>query len=289
LRFRELREFFSSVDVEPNDWILEKPYGPMDSPINRIPTDIEDILLLLRLFHAGELAFIKLVMEVSGVPTVARSYRAMNDVNSFAGPLFEIDAEKCELWKGFAAGVRESPSWSSDWFATARRFFLSGGAKRFNPRGDDVDRIVDYATALESVLVPEEDYSTARTRCRAAALIAPDDAAKTKRIVKIVNQFYRIHSRIVHGSKLDAKMRKWLEDNRAEVELRVREVLVAALRDLPPGEGERRVALARLYDPTDEDRRRSTVEMFRKIKTEAVKKSVANEISKLSRQSPSCR
>jgi hypothetical protein len=70
LRFTELRQFFSAVDVEAKDWILEKAYGPMDSPIERIPIDIEEILLLLRLFHTGELAFIKLVMEVlgSGVP-----------------------------------------------------------------------------------------------------------------------------------------------------------------------------------------------------------------------------
>lgn len=30
LRFKKFRELFSSVDVEPDDWILEKSYGPLD-------------------------------------------------------------------------------------------------------------------------------------------------------------------------------------------------------------------------------------------------------------------
>lgn len=202
LRFTELRELFSSVDVEQNDWILEKSYGAIDSPVHRMPTDIEDILLLLRLFHAGEIAFIKLVIEVSGVPTVARPYRAMNDLNGFSEPPFEIDAETCKSWQRFADSIRESRSWSSDWFATARRFFLSGGAKRFNPKRDDVDRIVDYTTALESALVWERDYNTRRISRRAAALIAGNDSTEQEVVTRLVTKFYEIRSTIVHGSKL---------------------------------------------------------------------------------------
>jgi len=86
----------------------------------------------------------------------------MNDLNSYSPLRFEVESGECQSWKAFADGIRESQSWSSDWFAAARRFFLSGGAKRFNPDQDDVDLIVDYATALESALVPEKDYNTRR-------------------------------------------------------------------------------------------------------------------------------
>src|SRR6266436_8601181 len=67
LRFKELREVFSSVDVNQDDWIFEKSYtqlplGPPGSPVGGIPNDIEDILLLLRLYKAGDISFIKLAI-----------------------------------------------------------------------------------------------------------------------------------------------------------------------------------------------------------------------------------
>jgi hypothetical protein len=114
----------------------------------------------------------------------------MNDLNSYSILRFEIGPEECETWKPFSDVIRKSQSWSSDWFATARRFFLSGGAKEFNAKWDDVDRILDYATALESTLVPEK-------------------------------------------------------------------------KKLPPAEEDRRVTLAGLYDPTDEDRGSFVFEKFR--------------------------
>jgi hypothetical protein len=289
LRFSELREAFSFVDVNPDDWVFEKSYpqlppGPTESPGGGIPNDIEDILLLLRLYHVGDVAFIKLAIAAPNGYTVIRPYRAMNDLNSYSDLLFEIESEKREAWKGFASRIRESRSWSSDWFAVARRFFLSGGAKPFNPAGDDVDRIVDYATALESTLVPERDYNTRRVSRRAAALIAPDDSEETEEIQKLVKKFYDIRSRIVHGGGLGAKDRKWLSETCEQVELRVRQVLVTAVQKLPPGEDDRRVALARLYDPTDDDRRRFVVEKFKEIKTAKVRKAIADEIGQLARE-----
>ena len=163
-RFAELRRVFSSVDVNQDDWIFEKSYtqlplGPPGSPVGGIPTDIEDILLLLRLYKAGDISFIKqAIIQPSGHTIVQFPYRAMNDLNSYSPLRFEVESEEGQSWKAFADGIRESQSWSSDWFAAARRFFLCGGAKQFNPKWDDVDRIVDYATALESTLVPEKDY-----------------------------------------------------------------------------------------------------------------------------------
>jgi hypothetical protein len=173
LRFKDLRETLSSVDVNPDDWILEKSYtllpsGPPGSPVGGIPNDIEDILLLLRLSKPGDISFIKQAITLpSGKTLVQVPYRARNDVNSYSTLRFEANAEECASWKGFADGVRESKSWHSDWFAAARRFFLSGGAKQFNPKWDDVDRVVDYATALEATLVFEKDYNTRRVSRRA--------------------------------------------------------------------------------------------------------------------------
>jgi hypothetical protein len=64
LRFKELRDVFSSLDINQDDWIFEKTYtqlplGPPGSPVGGIPNDIEDTLLLLRLYKAGDISFIK--------------------------------------------------------------------------------------------------------------------------------------------------------------------------------------------------------------------------------------
>jgi hypothetical protein len=197
LRYKELRGVLSSVDVNPDDWIFEKSYtqlppGPPGSPVGGIPTDIEDALLLLRLYRPGDISFIKhAIILPSGKTLVQLSYRAMNDLNSYPFPPFDVEPEECQPWKAFADGIRESQSWSADWFAAARRFFLAGGAKQFNPKWDDVDRIVDYATALESTLVPERDYNTRRISHRAAALIAPDNPAEMDVVIRLIKAVLR--------------------------------------------------------------------------------------------------
>jgi hypothetical protein len=288
-RFAELREVLSSVDVNPDDWILEKLYvaappGKTGPLVDGIPADVEDLLALLRLYQVGDIAFIKLAILGPNGNTIIRPYRAINDLNSYSRLPFEIKAEKCESWGAFADGIRQSQSWTSDWFAAARRFFLSGGAKPFNPAGDDVDRVVDYATALESTLVPERDYNGRRISRRAAALIAPDDLEQMRVIVRLIRRFYDIRSRIVHGSGLDDKDRRWLSENTEQLELRVRQVLVTAVQKLPPGEKDRRVVLAGLYDPTDEDRGSVALDKFRDIKTAGVRAATAARIALLAEE-----
>jgi hypothetical protein len=276
-RFNEFREVFSSRDVDPGDWTLEKSYA-------QLPTDIEDTLLLLRLYKVGDISFIKqAIIDPAGDIFTPAPYRAMNDVNSYSSRelQFEVQPGESRSWKAFADGIRGCPSWTSDWFAAARRFFLTGGAKIFDPNGDDVDRIVDYATALESTLVWEHDYIARRIRHRAAALIASDNPAEMEVIISFLNKFYEIRSRIVHGSKLSDKNREWLSEHWKQVELRVRKILVEAVRRLPPEEEGRRVALAGLNDPTDEDRGSSAYEKFRDIKTPKVRRAIAAKIVQL--------
>jgi hypothetical protein len=286
-RFNELREVLSSVDVNQDDWILEKSYtqlppGPPGSPVGGIPNDIEDILLLIRLYKPGDISFIKqAIIQPSGVRSVQFPYRAINDLNSYAEPKFKLGPDERQSWKAFADRIRGAQSWSSDWFAVARRFFLTGGAKPFDPARDDVDRIVDYATALESTLVPERDYNTRRISRRAAALTATASSTETE-IARLIKRFYEIRSRIVHGGRLSDENRKWLTENWPRVEYRVREILRVAVQRLPPGEEDRRVALVGLYDLTDEDRGSSAFDKFREIKTAEVRKAIAAKITRLS-------
>src|ERR1035438_6157403 len=212
LRYEDLSNVLLFRDVKPDDWIFEKSYnelppGPVGSSVGGVPDDVEDILLLFRLYSVGEISFIRAAITTPKGNTVIQPYRAMNDLNSYSRSEFELKAEECGSWKTFATGVQQSQSWTSDWFATARRFFLSGGAKPFNPSRDDVDRIVDYATALESALVPEKDYNTRRISRRAAALVAGNGSAEQEFVTKLVTKFYDIRSTIVHGCKLRDKQR----------------------------------------------------------------------------------
>jgi hypothetical protein len=287
LRFQELRETFSSADVNQDDWIFEKSYtvppsGPPGSPVGGIPNDIEDILILFRLYKVGDIAFVnQAIIQPSGNRVVQFPYRAMNNLNSYSAMRFQFGLDECEPWKNFANGLRGSQSWRSEWFRVARRFFLYGGAKEFNPTWDDVDRIVDYATALEAAVVPESELSSKRFRHRAAMLVCPIDLAEQEVVRKLVKQVYDIRSSIVHGSKLSSDSRDWLIKNWGELELRVRQVLTAAVRKVPAAEVERRDMLLALYDPADEDRGDFAVQKFQEIRTDTVRKKTAEKIGRL--------
>jgi hypothetical protein len=162
----------------------------------------------------------------------------------------------------------------------ARRFFLYGGATEFNPQWDDVDRIVNYATALEAALVPEMDFSK-RRMSRRAALLVSSDPAKQEAVLSIVKKLYDIRSSIVHGTPLSDKSRTWLIENCAQIESGLRQVLVAAVQNVPAEEGERRTMLAGLYDPADDERGEFAFQKFQEIRTEPVRRAIAEKIRKI--------
>ena len=284
VQFESLRELFASQDVEQADWIFEKKYtqlppNPRASPDGGIQNDVEDSLLLLRLYKAGDIVFTRRAIVLpSGETFIPGPYKIINDLNSYSTLPFEIQPEECKSRRTFANDIRNSQSWNSDWFTIARRAFLTGGAKQFDPVLGDVDRILDYATALESALVPEQDFSTRRISRRAAALLALDDLAESRAFLELIKTFYDIRSRITHGSRLKDENREWLFENCRQIELRVRQILVKAVQTLPPEPEGRGRTLAALYDPTDEDRGNIVLDKFREIKDPAVRKALAAKI-----------
>jgi hypothetical protein len=286
LRFKELRATFSSADVNQDDWVCEKSYsdppdGPYGSAVGGIPNDIEDLLLLLRLFKVGDIAFVRQAFILpNGQKLNQFPNRVMNDVNGYSRLHFQLGMDECNAWNDFAEQIRASLSWNSKWFAVAKRYFLYGGAKDFNPRWDAVDRIVDYATALEAALVPEGDFSKRRMTRRAALLVSQEPAIQDA-VSKTVKELYNVRSSTVHGTPLDDQRRTWLTENWRQFELRVRQVLVAAVQSVPADDTERCKILAALYDPTDDDRGESALHKFREIRTEVVRKNVGEKIGRL--------
>lgn len=216
-----------------------------------IPSDFEETVLLLRLYRAGDIAFSPLaILEPDGSLFWQELYAVTYPLRSLTK--FGFEQPDCKSWDEFADQLRGELSWHSAWFSIARRFFLQGSSKKLNPGFDEVDRVVDFAIALEATLVPEKDFSGRRMRERAAALNGQNTAADMRR--RAAKMLYDLRSTIVHGSALSAAQKAKLESAAPEIENVVRDVLVGALRFLPPDEHERAAVCRGLWDISNEDR-----------------------------------
>src|SRR5262249_29618664 len=143
-----------------------------------------------------------------------------------------LNREEMAQWEAFAASLKSADSWKADWFQVARRSVLYGGSKEFNPHFDsEVDRVVDYMTAIEAALVPETDFVGRRLRKRTVAILGltNDKARATEKLLK---DMYSFRSTLVHGSSVKSLLpvlsKHWLE-----FEQLIRDLLVAALRTVP--------------------------------------------------------
>ena len=169
----------------------------------------------------------------------------------------------------------------------ARRYFLYGGAKEFNCyverqsgiENNEVDRIVDYMIALEAALVPERDFVGRRLRERAACLVCRDPGeSETTR--KLLRELYDVRSTIAHGSPLKDEQRQFLETRGEDFEDIVRRILLEGLCNLPAGEEQRKAALGKPWDVSDDDRAQKLFEDFAKIQNPREKSLLLQHLSK---------
>lgn len=84
---------------------------------------------------------------------------------------------------------------------------------RSHETGDDFERVIDLATALEAILTGSESDTEAvghRLRTRAAALLWTDDDPGLA-IYRDVSSLYGVRSRLVHGERIkESDLRKWI-------------------------------------------------------------------------------
>ena len=256
------------------DYVYEKTYDD-DNERERVPFDIEDTLLLLRLFKTGDLFFVNpCIKEANGKLFSQLQYPVM--VYTHTNNRYKIESEECSTFDAFASEILSLPNWSYGWFKTARRFFLYGGGKEYNPRHDLVDRIVDYMTALETILVPEKDFVGKRLRERAVSLLKNHkiDIDDTKRLL---TDFYSVRSAVVHGGDISSFKDNVLKRN-MDFEAIVRKIIVQALRVLP-NSGYRERFLLQLFDICDKTRGEKVFNDFCSIKNEAQKVKCRDRIS----------
>lgn len=280
-------------EAQIGDWVYEKSYsspppaaGAAPSGLGRIPEDIEDTLLLLRLFKEGDLSFVRVkIRGEDGKLYRQYPYRVISDIATVLP--YRFAQTECPKWNAFARELKSLPAWSSSWFRVARRFFLYGGGKELNCykeagagiENNEVDRIVDYTIALEAALVPEKDFVGRSLRERAVHLVHVGDA-KSEETKRLLRDFYNIRSTIAHGSPLSDEQRGLITANRVQFELIVRKVLVEGIRRLPPDEGERRKMLEQLWHPSDADRAQKIFEDFGKIKDKEERRHLAGRLAK---------
>jgi len=276
---RAARQFFS--EAMRDEWLLVRDYDaipPLDeawSGLGAIPNDVEDVLLLLQLYKSGDLAFVEVHVTTPTNSWRQYPYRAIsNVVSNNSTRQFRFKQVGCASWEEFEEPLRTAPQWKSNWFEVCRRFLLYGGAKEFNPNfQSDVDRVIDYATALEAAIVPESDFVSRRLRERTKVLLALNgEGAAT--VQKLLTDMYGIRSTLVHGSFLNQGQLSLLQDRDQwwKYEQVVRDLLVAALRNVPSNDKERRLYLTSLYDLSDAARAEKLRQDFAAIKDEDVRR-----------------
>lgn len=258
------------------DWIYFKGYEN-DESREKIPFDVEDTLLLFRLFKPGDLVFLQPCIEnAEGEFSRQLPYPVMADVLS--SHKYEFQLEECNDFDVFSSKIKSLKNWTSVWFKTARRFFLYGGGKEYRPMHHEVDRIVDYITALETVLVPERDgFIGSRLRERAVSLLRHRNIERddTKRLLR---DFYDVRSSIVHGSDISPFETGILKRN-IDLETVVRKIIVEALKALPENDNDRVAYLKQLFDVSDQDRSDKVFSDFCSIKCKTEKRKCFDRIS----------
>jgi hypothetical protein len=273
---KEAQRLFSKAWVFYGDWIYKREYDD-SADWEEIPLDVENVLLLLRLYKTGDLFFVQPCIEdADGNLSCQLPYPVM--VSTTATLRYEINTEECSRFDAFASEIVSQKNWSSSWFKIARRFFLYGGGKAYNPAHYQLDRIVDYMTVLEAILVPESDFVGKRLRERAAALLKDTDFEQDT-MKRFLRDLYDVRSTIVHGSKISSKHKEAL-NNAADFESIVRNLIVTALRALPSGDDNRKEFLKQLFDICDQTKVENVYNDFCKIKNESEKRSCFNRISK---------
>jgi hypothetical protein len=278
-------EFFPEASRD--EWILSRAYTSIPpitenwSGFGAIPSEIEDLLLLLRLFRPGDLAFAAMQLTTPTSKSRQYPYRAISPlVSSHSTRQYVMKQTECADWETFASSLSASAQWSSGWFSVCRRFLLYGGGKEFNANFEsDLDRVIDYVAALEAALVPESDFVSRRLRERAQRLLDlrgnTDPSAK-----KCINEFYAVRSTLVHGSPLGSDQMALLRDENRwwRFEKLVREVLVEALRRVPAEESQRRAYLTSLYDLTDSERAEQLRQSYKAIEDREVKQTLIDAL-----------
>jgi hypothetical protein len=250
---------FPAADTQFGDWVLQRAdevpppsrTGQDPGRVGDIPFLAEDLLLALRLLRPGDISFAAQTYEWPDEPLGRqqpyRYFAAIDSINPYR--LRQADEPDVER---MLVTLRTLPA-LSPWFTVAKRFFLYGGAKEFNPGQYEIDRIVDYCIALEAVLTFENEFVSRLLRLRGPALLSLS-TAEHHDATALLKTFYSHRSAIAHGSTVNIPDPHALHREMQRFETIVRDILRAGLARMPADDAARHAYLNGLHAISDSDR-----------------------------------
>lgn len=253
------RTLFPAADIQFGDWVLRRaddvppPSRTAQDPgkVGDIPFLAEDLLLALRLLRPGDISFAAQTYEWPDQPLARQlPYRYFADIDSI-NPYRLRQADEPAVQRMLAM-LRTLPALSA-WFTVAKRFFLYGGAKEFNPGQYEIDRIVDYCIALEAVLTFESEFVSRLLRLRGPALLSLS-LAEQHDATALLKAFYSRRSTMAHGSTVDIPDPHAFHREMERFETIVRDILRAGLERMPADDAARHAYLNGLHAISDSDR-----------------------------------
>lgn len=262
--FDRAQEIFGKGKALFGDWLLEWESGLVSG-------NVEDDLLLLRLFKAGDVSFTRVSFQSpNGETLMLAPYEVISENNRNSDFPSKYEYEDCERFKEFASRIRKSTGWTSQWFKIAQFSFQVGCSKEFhvdvdNSANNRVDRILYFMIALEAVYVPDKGHIRRRLPERVASLIGcnEDDKEMAKELMR---GFYDVRSTIAHGDELSQKKRIFVKKNRQKFEAAVRDALRASIERVPAEKKKREAFVKALYDITDKELSDEIIQDFCTIK-----------------------
>lgn len=277
-------ELFPTEDVQFSDWLYRRDYEApppsrtdQDTGYGDIAFQSEDLLFALRLFKPGDISFAaQTIIEADGQKGRQHRYRHFSAINS-THPYY-LDPAEMEQVEALVPRL-VAPAANTAWFRTARRFFLYGGAKEFNPQPHilELDRIVDYATAIEAVLTHGAGETGGVLRRRACALLGvPPKHAQE--LSKLLSSFYGFRSAITHGNPPTITDAQEFHHEMWRFEGAVRDILRAALDRIPAATNTRIGFLDGLAAMSDTERLLRIKHTANELQSSDLRKAILNAI-----------
>ncbi len=205
---KEWRDKISCKVVPHHILIKEFPNYVMQeddfSGFDRIYESIRDLLLLFRLFKAGDIFFIDSLIEDE------QSKGRWIDLYNIGRPSasrYSFKAHEIVKFNGFRRDIVNSIGFRNKFFHFALEHFMAGVDKVFFYRIQGLGRIVDYVIALESLfLIDNRKHFLRRTIAERVSKFMKDEDAKA-----LVKKMYDERSNIVHGNYVNREGTAWEE------------------------------------------------------------------------------
>ncbi len=206
LEAKEWRDKISCKVVPHHILIKEFPNYVMQqddfSGFDGIYDSIRDLLLLFRLFKAGDIFFIDSLIEDE------QSKGRWIDLYNIGRPSasrYSFEADEIDKFNDFRRNIASSIGFRNKFFQFALENFMAGVDKVFFYRIQGLGRIVDYVIALESLfLIDNKKYFLRRTIAERVSKFMEDGDAKA-----LIKKMYDERSNIVHGNYLNREGEGW--------------------------------------------------------------------------------